>query len=192
MDEQLIDQTILSIRSGNINDYSIIVKQYQKSLYQYIRYLSSGQCEVEDLLQEVFIKAYEHLDQYKLGTSFKNWIYRIAYNHTMTMLKKKNKHHVLLLGKLPEHIESKRTQETLSCGTRNALLKLTLEERNLIYLRVYEVMSYKKISQIHHLSESVLRKKFERAKKKFIKFYEKEENNIEDRRDETSDIKLCK
>ena len=192
MDQQAIEDAIQAILLGHVDDYSIIVKQYQQQLLKYVRYLVDGKGDVEDIVQEVFIRIYQNLDKYQQGTSFNNWVYRITYNHTMTVLKKQNRNRLLLLGKIPETNHPSVSSTEMSNETRKALSKLTIEERNLIYLRVYEELSYKKIAEIQESSDATLRKKFERARKKFIKAYRKEIDENENRRTEDTDIELCK
>jgi len=192
MGQQEIENAIERILNGQIDDYSLIVKQYQKQLLKYVRYLTNGKCDVEDIVQEVFIRIYQNLSKYQLGTSFSNWAYRITFNHTMNMLKKQNRHKILLFGKIPEYAQSPNSSSEISHEVKEALSKLSIEERNLIYLRVYEDLSYRKISQIQNVSESALRKKYERARKKFIKAYIKEDSDYENRSNENTDIRLCK
>jgi len=110
----------------------------------------------------------------------------------MTVLKKQNRNRLLLLGKIPETNHPSVSSTEMSNETRKALSKLTIEERNLIYLRVYEELSYKKIAEIQESSDATLRKKFERARKKFIKAYRKEVEENENRRTEDTNIELCK
>jgi len=191
LDTQL-DNVIKNIRSGKIEDFEVIVKHYQKLLLRYVRYLSNNKCDVEDTVQEIFIRIYENLSKYQLGTSLNNWIYKIAYNHTMNVLKKNNRNKVFLLGQFPDIPDTNENDTTISLRTKNALAKLSPEERNLLYFRIYEELSYKKLSEILNSNEMLLRKKYERARKKFIKAYEKEGNSNESRRTEISDIRLYK
>lgn len=192
MGQHEIENAIECILKGQIDEYSLIVKQYQKQLLKYVRYLTKGQCDVEDVVQEVFIRIYQNLSKYQQGTSFNNWAYRITFNHTMNVMKKQNRSKILLFGKIPEKIQSTHSSSEINNEVKMALSKLSIEERNLIYLRVYEDQSYKKISEMQNVSEASLRKKYERARKKFISIYTKEDSDYENRRNENTDIRLYK
>jgi len=195
LDKQLdkrLDIAIKNIRSGKIEEFELIVKHYQKLLLKYVRYLSNNKCDVEDTVQEIFIRIYENLSKYQLGTSLNNWIYKIAYNHTMNVLKKNNRNKVFLLGQLPDIPDTNENDTDISNRTKHALSKLSLEERNLLYLRIYEELSYKKLSEILSSNEMLLRKKYERTRKKFIKAYEKEGNSNEAGQTEINHIGLYK
>lgn len=174
MNHKEIDQVIPDILSGDTNKYEIIVKKYQNQLLKYVYYLSNNQCDIEDTVQEIFIRAYENLNKYAIGTSFNNWLHRIAYNHTMNVLKKNNRFKLLYFSKLKD-IPASITTNELGDKTKYALSHLSIDERNLLYLRIYEELSYIEISNMLNIKESTLRKKIERIKKKFIISYNKEE-----------------
>lgn len=173
MNQTNIDLVISEILSGDTQKYELVVKRYQKQLLKYVYYLSNNQCDVEDTVQEIFIKVYRNLGKYSIGTSFNNWIYRITYNHTMNVLKKNSRFKLLYFSKLHD-IPVTQTDNDLSDRTKYALSHLSVDERNLLYLRVYEELSYKEISMMFSIKESTLRKRVERIKSKFIDSYNKE------------------
>ncbi|MDD4364042.1 MAG: RNA polymerase sigma factor [Atribacterota bacterium] len=72
--------------------YYCLMKRYEVSLMKYIRKLSGvDQSTAEDVLQEVFILAYQNLNDYDQHFKFSSWIYRIAHNQTISMLRKRTK-----------------------------------------------------------------------------------------------------
>jgi len=189
LDNQTLESLIERVIEGEKAWFEQIVKHYQKSLYKYIRYLTNSSNDVEDIMQDVFIRVYDNLEKYQLGTSFNRWIYKITYNHTMNELKKKNRRKVVLYDRIPD-LPDVRVEDTgISSKTKKILFQLTLKERNLLYLRIYEEMSYKKMSEILNKSEVSLRKKYERARKKFIKLYEMEGNEDETREVKVTDVR---
>lgn len=190
MDNKTIESVVKRVKSGEKVCFEQIVKHYQKSLYKYIRYLTNSSNEVEDIMQDVFIRVYDNLDKYQIGTSFNRWIYKITFNHTMNELKRKNRRKVVLYDRIPDLPDTRVEDTGISSKTKKVLFQLTLEERNLLYLRIYEEMSYQKMSEILNKSEVSLRKKFERARKKFIKLYEMEGNEDETREVKVSDIRV--
>ena len=174
MDEITIDEILLKVIDGEVDLYETIVNHYQLQLYKYIKYLINSSDDVEDILQEVFIRGYKNLSKYKNGTSFNAWLYRLTYNHTMNYMKKRNRSKVVYLETLPEMIATEIPDTEMSEVTRVALAQLTIEERNLLFLRIYEELSYKELAQLLHKKESSLRKQYERVRKKFKENYVKE------------------
>jgi len=83
-DEELVEK----IRSENNELYAEIVRRYQQKLYRYLRYLSNRPGEAEDLVQDVFIKAYRNLFGFDTRKKFSSWIYRIAHNEGVNFVKK--------------------------------------------------------------------------------------------------------
>ncbi|MDD4363178.1 MAG: RNA polymerase sigma factor [Atribacterota bacterium] len=81
---------ILSLKSQEY--YYCLMKRYEVPLMKYIRKLSGvDQATVEDILQEVFILAYKNLNDYDQRFKFSSWVYRIAHNQTISMLRKRTK-----------------------------------------------------------------------------------------------------
>lgn len=81
------NEIINSVLAGNINDFSGIVELYSDKINRYVNALGvrSGS---EDIVQEVFIKVYENLNEYNGSLKFSSWIYRIAHNVTIDYFRK--------------------------------------------------------------------------------------------------------
>jgi len=172
MVKQDVEACIHAVKSGDTQAFEYIVDTYQKPIYKYIRYIVYNQWDSDDILQDVFIKIFTHLHTYKEGGNFEGWIYKIAYNQAINVLRKKKKNPVLDMTKMAEVAHFDEDKEELSLEVSKALQRLTAEERTLIFLRVHEDLSYKEISLILNKKEASLRKKYERAKHKFIKYYQ--------------------
>jgi RNA polymerase sigma-70 factor (ECF subfamily) len=86
-DEELVD----SILAGNVNDYDGLVRRYADRLYSVIYNMTSNHEDTNDLLMEVFDKAFRSLPKYKRNSSFYTWIYRVAVNHTLNFIQKNKK-----------------------------------------------------------------------------------------------------
>ncbi|MFP8488423.1 RNA polymerase sigma factor [Gracilimonas sp. Q87] len=86
----LEDDTLVSeALAGREDSYSKLVDKYQKPLYFHIRKMIKEVELVDDLVQEVFMKAFHNLNSYSNEYAFSTWIYRIATNHTIDYLRKK-------------------------------------------------------------------------------------------------------
>lgn len=76
----------------NSEEFGRIIEKYQEPLRRYIRRIARpGPDELDILLQDIFIKAYENLNDFDLDLSFSSWIYRIAHNEAIDYLRKKKR-----------------------------------------------------------------------------------------------------
>lgn len=177
MSDRDIEACIVAIKNGDTNAFELIIDRYQNAIYKYVRYIVYNQCDIDDIVQEVFIKIYSNLYQYKTKTNFEGWIYKIAYNHTMTTLKKKSKEPLIFMEEVPDTIVYDEEKSELSPEVKKVMSNLKPEERAVLFLRINEGLSYKEISKITKKNESLLRKKYERTKSKFINSYEEVTND---------------
>jgi len=157
-----------------------IIEKYQNPLFRYIRRISGGSREdIEDLLQEIFIKVYIHLTSYDPKQSFSSWVYRIARNETIsTFRKKKIRPQSLYLE--PDEMEQIagtfdfiKLQERKEFGKeiQNILAKLDQKYREVLVLKYLEEKEYQEIADILHKPIGTIGTLVNRAKKQFQKIY---------------------
>lgn len=84
-DDKYVEQAL----KGNESAYAKLVDKYERSIYFHIRKMIKEKELVEDLVQEVFMKAFHNLTSYSNEYAFSTWLYRIATNHTIDYLRKK-------------------------------------------------------------------------------------------------------
>ncbi|MEZ4925457.1 MAG: RNA polymerase sigma factor [Saprospiraceae bacterium] len=90
------EEVVTRVLTGEKELYEILLKRYNQTLYRAIRsYLPD--CEVEDIMQEAYIKAYEKLGQFQGGSSFSTWLVRIGINEALQFLRRKKKFRVINL-----------------------------------------------------------------------------------------------
>lgn len=75
-----IELAIERIKAGEQQAYEIIIRQFERQMYTYCFYILKNHEATEDAVQDIFIRAYEHLHQYSRQTSFSAWLYKIAYH----------------------------------------------------------------------------------------------------------------
>ncbi len=94
MNEQLSkmsDSRIVELSKTELDIFEELVLRYQERLFRYIKRISYFNSEdAEDIIQEVFIKAYRNLNDYDDSFKFSTWIYRIARNCTIDEIRKKH------------------------------------------------------------------------------------------------------
>src|ERR1700676_2534401 len=76
-------------RTGDAEAFSELVKQYERKIYRLAKHITQNDEDAEDVLQETFLKAYEHLDGFQGNSKFYTWIVRIAVNEALMKLRKR-------------------------------------------------------------------------------------------------------
>lgn len=85
------DADLIVLAKKNPESFGILMERYQKPLFHYIRRITQlPKDDTEDLLQEVFIKIYQKLNEYDEMLKFSSWAYRIAHNHVVDYFRKIN------------------------------------------------------------------------------------------------------
>lgn len=156
-DEEIVDL----VQQGDKDKYDEIVKRYENKLFVYLKNLTNQPTEeIEDLLQEVFIKSYINLQSFDSKKKFSSWIYRIAHNQAVDFIKHKqfkkqiiddNEEFIDNKEKLIEELEIEHEQERL---IQSRITLLNLKYREVIILFYFENKSYEEISDILHIPVS--------------------------------------
>ncbi len=167
MEPNKLDNTFAT---GGEYELQCAIKLYGQPLLRYCHNILCDYFEAQDAVQMTFIKAHDKRKSFKNGTSLSAWLYRIAYTTCIDLLRKKRMLLFLPHIKIRSFInrEDKNTN-FIGNDLKKALLKLSPEERALVFNRVIDEKSYKELEEIYHVSNSTLRKRYERAKKKLSK-----------------------
>lgn len=165
-------------KRGDEAAFRELVSRYREKLSLYLRHLTLGKDEAEDLTQEVFMKAYRALGGFDGRRRFSPWIYRIAHNEAINYLKRKSRRRVVSwediadskeefdavqLSETPEEIwASEEDRERV----KRALAELAEPYREVLVLRYYLEKSYAEMSEILGKPENTVASMLSRAKKK--------------------------
>jgi len=86
-----IDEAILvaQSREGDTAAFAELVRRYEGKIFRLAQHVTQNREDAEDVLQETFMKAYEHLDQFQGNSKFYTWIVRIAVNQALMKLRRK-------------------------------------------------------------------------------------------------------
>src|SRR5471030_3094189 len=76
-------------RKGDTGAFGELVRRYEGKIFRLAQHVTQNREDAEDVLQETFMKAYEHLDQFKGNSKFYTWIVRIAVNQALMKLRKR-------------------------------------------------------------------------------------------------------
>lgn len=138
--------------------FGFIVSRYQEKLFRYVQRISYfRKDDVEDILQEVFIKVYKNLYDYDDSLKFSSWIYRITRNQTIDDIRKNSRVSQILsleendLGKLIKssvNLEREFIRKDSLEKIRIAIQNLPQKYREILVLRFLEEKDYEEIMDI--------------------------------------------
>jgi RNA polymerase sigma-70 factor, ECF subfamily len=86
-----VDESVLvsQARQGDTRAFGELVRRYEGKIFRLAQHVTNNREDAEDVLQETFMKAYEHLDQFKGDSKFYTWIVRIAVNQALMKLRRR-------------------------------------------------------------------------------------------------------
>ena len=180
-EQQLSDQDLVTKTIKNKQAFAAIVHRYEAPLLRYISRLGcKDAAAAQDLLQEIFVKTFVHLNDYDHSLQFSSWIYRIAHNEIVSYFRKeKSRPSVLKRSEdsfLFENIADDvgltdhNSQRHSVLEIQSALSRLEPKYRDIIVLKFFEEKSYEEISDILQIPQGTVATLINRAKKK-IKIY---------------------
>lgn len=179
--EKYID-LVKKFQKGNKAIFNKIIITYQNYVYKIaLKYLQSAQ-DAEDLTQEVFIKLYQHLDNFKFKSNLKTYIYRIIINEAYNHYKKENKPYKLTnsledaSNKIIDEVinfDDKLIEQELIHDLEKAILQLTDKHQKIINLKDFKNMTYKEIGKKLNISANAAKIRhfyaLKKLKKNFLK-----------------------
>ena len=85
------DETLLlsQAREGDTQAFGELVRRYESKIFRLAQHITQNREDAEDVLQETFLKAYEHLDQFQGNSKFYTWVVRIAVNQALMKLRRR-------------------------------------------------------------------------------------------------------
>jgi len=179
------DEQIVVLTLKNQDYYLCLMKRYEIKLLNYILKISNiSREDAEDILQEVFVKAYQNLNDFDLNFKFSNWIYSIAHNTTISVFRKKNVRPQTVSWEdkdLDNILKSTLDVEdaSLQKQTYKHILKiidqLPLKFKDVLILKFVEGKDYREISDILHKPMGTIATLINRAKKSLKQELKKED-----------------
>lgn len=177
------DKLVAEAVGGSEQAYKGLVDKYERAIYFHILKMIRDQEQVEDLVQETFVKAFDNLNSYNTDYAFSTWLYRIATNHTIDYLRKK-KLKTLSIDEpvktregdmqmqLPD--ESAGTDRSIIRKQRQKMVQQEIENlppkyRRVIQMRHMEEKSYQEIAEVLDLPLGTVKAHIFRARELLYK-----------------------
>ena len=170
-----------AVQKGDKEQFGFLMARYEKKLFRYGRRFLSQKENVEDAVQEVFIKTYQAIQSFDTSQRFSPWIYRIAHNMFVNALKKNARTPLSFIDfdtliAHPVYEETTISDEertTMRKMIDRGLDKLSASYREILILYYLEDQSYKEIADILRVPIGTVGIRLKRAREALKKAYEK-------------------
>lgn len=173
-DADLVQETL----QGNQASFQLLVERYQGRMFALVRHYTRNPVEIEDVVQDTFLKAYHRLSSFQHNSSFYTWLYRIAVNTVLDAMKRRGRSPVQsvedpeLVGGAPEPQQAFAPdagveREEIARVTHEVLEELPEIFRTVLVLREFEDRPYQEIADILGISIGTVESRLFRARAKF-------------------------
>jgi RNA polymerase sigma-70 factor (ECF subfamily) len=167
------DIEIRKLLETNIDQgFRLVVEKYSRRLYWHIRRLVILHEDADDALQNTFINAWRNMSNFRSESSLYTWLYAIATNEALALIKKRARNSAISLDDLGSWFANSTEGSTWFDGDeaqlklQNAILKLPEKQRIVFNLRYFDEMTYEDMSIVLKTSAGALKASYHHAVKK--------------------------
>ena len=165
-----VDQALVErYRRGDRDAFTELVVRYQRPIYNAAFWILRSAEDARDIAQIVFLKVAEHLDEFDSQHRFFSWIYRIAVNESLNLLRRNGREEALdddidLPGSDAANPESQARDAERSRRIQRALMTMSTSDRTVLVLRHFSEMSYQEIAQVLDVDEKTVKSRLFEAR----------------------------
>ena len=150
------DRTIIErVLKGDTEAFNLLVRQWEKPIYNFILRMIGDRDEAMDLCQDSFMKAYRELDTLKDRDRFSSWLYRIAHNTCYSKLRKDQGKTFVELD--PDTRGGSKPSIESRLAVEKALQQLPEDQREVVVLKVYQNLKFDEIAAIQDAPVSTVK-----------------------------------
>jgi RNA polymerase sigma-70 factor (ECF subfamily) len=184
-------------RRGEIEAFNDLVRRYERKIYRLAKNITQNDEDAEDVLQETFLKAYEHLGDFQGNSKFYTWLVRIAVNEALMKLRKRKADRTVPLDEpvdtgeetvvreiavWDEDPEQKYSQDELGKILNDAVQSLKPAFRTVFILRDIEELSTEETAQALNISVPAVKSRLLRARlqlrEKLTRFFKRKGDDV--------------
>ena|SRR5579872_6588542 len=169
------DQVVGRVRAGETGLYELLMRRYNQRIFRVIRSVLTDDAEAEDVVQEAWVRAYEHLDQFGARAAFSTWVTKIALYEALARSRKSKRWMPLenMEGEIMPDAERQSTAETPESQAMRAQLGRMLQAavdglpqtyRSVFVLREVEHLSTVETAECLGLSEEAVKTRLHRSR----------------------------
>ncbi len=167
-DEHIVE----AVQRGDTDAYGELVSRYESKLLRYGRKFLARDEDRQDIVQDIFISAYQNIQSFDTTLRFSPWIYRIAHNAFVNELRKNEKRPLLPFdfdtiiphAVYEDPVENEREQKDMRAYLERGLEQIPSKYREVLVLHYFEDMAYKDIADILQVPQGTVGIRLKRAK----------------------------
>lgn len=169
MDNDVDEALVARYRKGDREAFTELMIRYQRPIYNAAFWILRSADDARDISQVVFLKVAEHLDGFDSQHRFFSWIYRIAVNESLNLLRRNGHEEALdddvdLPGSESANPEWQARDAERSRSIQRALLKMSPNDRTVLVLRHFSECSYQEIARILDVDEKTVKSRLFEAR----------------------------
>lgn len=189
MDKTTLDagqevEWIKRVQHGDQEPFGFLIELHQRRVFSIIYHLIRRRDDVEDIAQEIFIKAFQAIRSYNFESSFGTWLSRVSMNHCYDYLRRLRSSRVRYFWEMGDEARlqlearaeseggaslNQEDQTVLKDFTGKLLERAPAEDRVVLGLKELEDMSVEEIAEIMNLKVSTVKVRLHRARKRMLK-----------------------
>lgn len=156
--------------------FTSIIKKYQEKLYWHLRRMVIDHEDANDVLQNVMIRVWNGLENFREDSQLYTWLYRVATNECLTFLEQQKKRTAVSLSDVGSGLENKIKADRdfdgnkLEWKLQLGIQQLPEKQRIVFQLRYYDEMPYEEMSRVLETSEGALKASYHHAVKKIEEY----------------------
>ena len=173
MAEQADEEIVRQVLAGNTALFELLMRRYNERVYRAARAITRDDREAEDVMQQAYVNAYQHLDRFENRARFSTWMTRIAINEAYARLRKRHRtepapwedDHAMAdepeaAGPSPEQIAAR---QEINALLERAVDTLSLPNRTVFVMRAVEGLSTAETAECLKISEEAVKTRLHRA-----------------------------
>jgi len=186
--QQKDEEIVRQIQSGKIGLFAVLINRYEDKIKRYSRKFLSDHEDINDVLQDIFIKVYKNIRSFDTKRKFSSWLYRIAHNELINTLKKRKKKTLSLFdldilfpqsandssNSLNQQIDRKDMEKIID----KCIDQVELKYREPIILYYFGGLNYREIADVMQIPISTVGIRIKRGKEIMRSIFEKSGYNL--------------
>ncbi|MDP2789776.1 MAG: RNA polymerase sigma factor [bacterium] len=174
MDSQSDEQLAAAAQTGNVQAFGELVQRYEAAMQRYARRFLFTVTDTDDVVQDIFLKAFQNLQSFDAHRRFSPWLYRIAHNHFLNVIRKRSHEPVPFFDPdtllphpvAPDNPQRDQQDAELQHAITTCLDKLSPVLREVVVLALIEDLPHADIADILHVPIGTVDVRLSRAKVK--------------------------
>ena len=158
-------------RKGDREAFTELVIRYQRPIYNAAFWILRRPEDASDVAQTVFMRIAERLDEYDEQYKFFSWVYRIAVNESLNVLRRQGREEPLdeevdYPGPAGDDPEQRAQDAQLSARIKGALMRMSVNDRTVLTLRHFSELNYQEIAEVLELDEKTVKSRLHEARQR--------------------------